>query len=79
MSEFQKPYSANVTEAYYRSIFRPVLSCEGCFWSWKTKDTFPCRSCVRVLPCMRYEFDGELRDCFTTEYKEDQNHPDNFK
>lgn len=67
MSEFQKPYSSSVTEETYRRIFTPALSCEGCFHSWRSKDSIPCVSCTRVPKALRDESisEGGRTDYFT--------------
>lgn len=79
MSEFQKPYSPSVTEETYRRIFHPALSCEGCFFSWKAKDSFPCRACTRVNEWMAVPFDGEKKDYFSKEYIHDHQDPKHFQ
>jgi hypothetical protein len=71
--------SAPVTEETYRRIFTPTLSCEGCFFSWKSKDAFPCLACTRVSQALRYPYDGKLEDRFTKEYKEDFQNPQHFQ
>lgn len=72
MSEFQKPYSSSVTEETYRRIFAPHLSCEGCFHSWRSKDSIPCKVCTRVPKALRVEsiFDSDRVDYFTKCYKD---------
>lgn len=78
MSEFQKPYSAAVTEESYRRIFRPYLSCQGCHFSWKSKDAPPCLACVRVPAALAFEFEGEKKDLFTKLFIADMNNPEHF-
>lgn len=70
MSEFQKPYPSSVTEEKYRRIFDPLLSCEGCFFAWKTKESHPCCSCIRPSEYMRKlsKHTGMRKDHFTVEY-----------
>lgn len=82
MSEFQKPYSSAVTEERYRRIFKPLLTCEGCFFNWKAKNTPPCSSCVRVPAALQAEIQDSAsihkKDYFTGEYVEDMQNPVHF-